>query len=430
MNSERSRSGKAVEQTGQSPQLHGKSTEPNPPAEIAESQASPSPSSQNSPNIPQILFEDDQPKSSGKGTAEKFEFGDSARTETFPQQEPKLPESYGTGKLLLTARDPHTLFAHWDLTNQQLHQYNSLSADGRLALRAYAHAISNQPAVEAPVEPESRHLFLQVKHAGTGYVGELGYYQPDRQWKTIATSSPTTTPTDAPSQDSAVVFSTHQVRKTVQPAEAAGPSIISVAAPAWPFESEAPGESEQVSVTDARFQGLPEDEPPFVRRRPRKEWTHVQERMLAEMIRISSERREWISSAEIMELIRHEVQMPPEFAWPVLPGALVNISSPAGEQWVRKGFWFNVNAELIVYGATEPNAQVTLGGRPIALRPDGTFSFHFALPDGKYLLAATAVSPGNELRQATLNFSRRTDYSSEVGAQPQNPSLERPPQAE
>ena len=47
-----------------------------------------------------------------------------------------------------------------------------------------------------------------------------------------------------------------------------------------------------------------------------------------------------------------------------------------------KGFWFNVNAELIIYGATEPTARVTLGGHEIKLRPDGTFSYRFSLPDG------------------------------------------------
>jgi hypothetical protein len=425
MNPERLPAGKAVEETGQSPPLHGKSTESTPPTESAEIPAAPTSSNQVSPKIPQILLEDDQlSKPCEKG------FGDSARTESFAQHKAKLPESYGTGKLLLTAGDPHTLFAHWDLTNQQQQHYNSLSADGRLALRAYAHAISNQPAVEAPVEPQSRHLFLHVEHAGTGYVGELGYYQPDRQWKTLATSAPTATPPDAPSPDTGVVFSTPQARKTIQPSEAAGRSIIPVSAPAWPFESEVPTESQQVSAADARFEDLPEDAPPLVRRSPRKGWTHIQEQMLAEMIRISSERREWISSAEIMELIRREVEMPPEFGWPILPGALVNISSPVGEQWVRKGFWFNVNAELIIYGATDPNAQVTLAGRPIKLRPDGTFSCQFALPDGEYALAATALSPDNELRQAALNFSRATNYSGEVGAHPQDPTLEQIPQPE
>jgi len=34
-----------------------------------------------------------------------------------------------------------------------------------------------------------------------------------------------------------------------------------------------------------------------------------------------------------------------------------------------EGFWFNVNAELIIYGATEPTAKVTLDGREIKCGP-------------------------------------------------------------
>jgi hypothetical protein len=51
-----------------------------------------------------------------------------------------------------------------------------------------------------------------------------------------------------------------------------------------------------------------------------------------------------------------------------------------------------VNTELIVYGATESDAKVTVQGRPIKLRPDGTFSLRFALPDGKQVIPVAATS--------------------------------------
>jgi len=70
-----------------------------------------------------------------------------------------------------------------------------------------------------------------------------------------------------------------------------------------------------------------------------------------------------------------------------------------------KGFWFNVNAELVVYGSTEPNAQVMLGGRPVQLRADGTFSFRFALPDGRYALPASAYSVEGDAGEPSWNFS-------------------------
>ena len=92
-----------------------------------------------------------------------------------------------------------------------------------------------------------------------------------------------------------------------------------------------------------------------------------------------------------------------------------------------KGFWFNVNAELIIYGATEPDAKVTLGGHEIKLRSDGTFSFRFSLPDGKYDLPAVAISAdGTDGRAAELRFVRETQYLGDVGATPQDPSLKPP----
>lgn len=55
-------------------------------------------------------------------------------------------------------------------------------------------------------------------------------------------------------------------------------------------------------------------------------------------------------------------------------------------------FRFVLDCELIVYGATEPDAKVTLMGHHMPLRPDGTFSARFALPDGLQALEAKAVS--------------------------------------
>ena len=92
-----------------------------------------------------------------------------------------------------------------------------------------------------------------------------------------------------------------------------------------------------------------------------------------------------------------------------------------------KGFWFNVNAELIVYGATEPTAAVSIGGRIIKLRPDGSFSYRFALPDGQYELPVVAVSADQtDGRAAELRFSRGTEYRGDVGSTPQDPELKAP----
>jgi hypothetical protein len=70
---------------------------------------------------------------------------------------------------------------------------------------------------------------------------------------------------------------------------------------------------------------------------------------------------------------------------------------------------------------------VTIGGRQIRLRQDGSFSYRFALPDGHYELPAVATSAdGTDSREAALEFKRGTAYRGDVGRHPQDPALKPP----
>ncbi len=80
----------------------------------------------------------------------------------------------------------------------------------------------------------------------------------------------------------------------------------------------------------------------------------------------------------------------------------------------ERGFWFILDAELIVYGATEPDASVTIQGRPIKLRPDGTFNLRFQLPDGTQVIDATAVSADKVFHKTITPTVRRTTRSTEM----------------
>lgn len=59
---------------------------------------------------------------------------------------------------------------------------------------------------------------------------------------------------------------------------------------------------------------------------------------------------------------------------------------------IKRKFFFDIGSELIVYGRTEPDAEVWLGNKKIKLRQDGTFTLRFALPDGKIPLDFSAIS--------------------------------------
>jgi hypothetical protein len=74
-----------------------------------------------------------------------------------------------------------------------------------------------------------------------------------------------------------------------------------------------------------------------------------------------------------------------------------------------RDFHFQIDAELIVYGTTEPNARVTLQGEPVQLRSDGTFTVRFSLPDSRQIIPAVAASAdGIEERTIVLAVERNT----------------------
>ncbi len=77
----------------------------------------------------------------------------------------------------------------------------------------------------------------------------------------------------------------------------------------------------------------------------------------------------------------------------------------------QRKFWFRLDAELIIYGETDPHARVTLQGEPVQLRSDGTFTMRFKLPDGRQIIPAVATSPdGSEERTIVLAVERNTKH--------------------
>jgi len=90
------------------------------------------------------------------------------------------------------------------------------------------------------------------------------------------------------------------------------------------------------------------------------------------------------------------------------PG-MASMASPVKKIAKERKFWLKVDCELIVYGATEPDAKVTVQDKEIMLRSDGTFTLRFSLPDGKQVIPVKAVSSDDvEERTITPIVSRET----------------------
>ena len=336
---------------------------------------------------------------------------------------PAIPvaEFPGQGSLWLTARDPFCVCAHWQFAGAAQDAFAQAHPGGAWWLRLRASSASGWLINEQRLPRDADFRFVPVTMAGSTYVAEVGYRFADGGWRGLALSAPAHTPPDAPAES----FAEAEVVR-LPPAPVTPDSL-----PTTP-----PDHPEPVVHPVFRPAPLP---------------TPRQAQRLTELVWEPVLRREAPSSAEVAEweLRKVETEVPGEtgldqWARPtptsgeltgssgLSPGADAPsseaLASPAPA--VPPDFWFKVNAELIIYGSTERDAQVTIAGRTVALRPDGSFSFRFALPDGDFTLPAIAVNAaGTDGRAAQLRFTRATVLTGEVGVHPQDAKL-KPPVAE
>ncbi|HXG48245.1 MAG TPA: DUF4912 domain-containing protein, partial [Methylomirabilota bacterium] len=190
----------------------------------------------------------------------------------------ELPESYGTERLFLTARDPHWLYAHWDLTREQQREYNRRSVDRHLVLRVFRNGVEGEPFREIHLQPESRSWFAHVGLGGTKYVAQLGYYAAPDQWVAIATSGATLTPPDSLSEDVSVWFET-------MPSEVQHEHLLEIVKSA--VSEHLPLMEALAQLRASGFEGLPAS----LERVTPSTWTPAQEKALASVITMDAVRR-------------------------------------------------------------------------------------------------------------------------------------------
>ncbi|MFZ9148456.1 DUF4912 domain-containing protein [Vulcanococcus sp.] len=75
----------------------------------------------------------------------------------------------------------------------------------------------------------------------------------------------------------------------------------------------------------------------------------------------------------------------------------------------ERSFWLVADAELIVYGATDPAATLFIGDRQVPLESDGTFRMQVPFRDGEQVYPIRAVAAdGEQERSIRLEFERST----------------------
>ena len=135
----------------------------------------------------------DQRASSARGESIDFEnLGD-------------LPRSYGGAFLFAIARDPHTLFAYWDIDWPEVFGDNP-PEDRKAHLRVLWH--DGIEETTAAVEPLAGSHLISVLHARSSYRIELGYYAPNDIWNSVAMSDAVITPPDGVAESGPVDVAT------------------------------------------------------------------------------------------------------------------------------------------------------------------------------------------------------------------------------
>jgi len=273
-------------------------------------------------------------------------------------------------RVVFLPRDPQWAYVFWEISEEDRKRAQKEGAS-RLCLRLAdvtgIHDGSSHPHTlqEVPVDSHSTEWYLPVPLCDRDYRVELGY-RINNSWMSLAFSSVARVPALHPSEqilDQFVPFS------------------LESAAPASAPTPVTPSEPSDSGLHERLYQSAT---------------VHFRRRRVG-----SEEFQEGIdSSADRSGLSDSGIGL-----W----ASGRNESGLGGVTPRQRSFWLVADAELIVYGATDPSARLTIGGEDVPLSTDGTFRIQVPFRDGDqvYAIEATAAD-GEQKRNITLNFERQT----------------------
>ncbi|HEY9634917.1 MAG TPA: DUF4912 domain-containing protein [Coleofasciculaceae cyanobacterium] len=334
--------------------------------------------------------------------ASKFELGQEDRTggtlASVDEGLGDLPGGYGESRVVLMPRDPQWSYAYWDIPND--HKEDLRRQGGQqLALRIYdvtdisLEYQSPHSIQEYPCDELAREWYLPMPVSDRDYVVDIGYRCADGRWLVLARSAPVRVPPVYPSdwiEDQFITLNWEEDLRGKTVYQLVPPSKRVAAATGVSAETGNP-------IYDEIF-GMAKS---------------------AEAQRVAGSLYGSMQQVPVHEQAISSYVFPSGvgmWAVPTVSGLTmsgvgmsgVGFSASAVPMRPRQ-FWLVADAELIVYGATEPDATVTIGGRPIKLNPDGTFRFQMSFQDGliDYPIMAVAVD-GEQTRSIHMKFNRET----------------------
>lgn len=337
----------------------------------------------------------------------------------------ELPTSYDDEMIFLVARDPRWLFSYWDFDYSKYPASSMRYGYAQFFLRILRTTGHQEALVE--INPSARNWYVPVHLPDTDYVAEVGYFDQEGTWRRIAVSPVAHTPPDALAAES------HDVDFATVPAHLTFERLLELVQ-----ERMAEGETLIAALARVASEGRIEFRPGSM-----PSWTDQQKRLLAALLGDSLVDQVGLGSDELDQLLRKQLQqrlhsesasgLSLRLLGAELAPSTQSLFSAIGASWsaqpfsirTERGFFMHVNAEIIFYGGTHPDASVTVNSQSIQLAADGTFRYHFTLPDGDFEIPVVATSPDKvEQRSAILSFKRGTARTGDVGATGQPAGLD------
>ncbi|MBD2388647.1 DUF4912 domain-containing protein [Cylindrospermum sp. FACHB-282] len=334
--------------------------------------------------------------------AAKFELGQEDRTggsfADVDEALADLPAGYGDSRIVLLPRDPQWAYTYWDVPNEQKEELRRQGGQ-QLALRIYdVTDISSQYSSphsiqEYPADELAREWYLPIPVSDRDYVIDIGYRTADGRWLVLASSARVHIPPVYPSDWIEDVFITVNFEEELR-----GQTKYELVPPAKKIAAAAAANGNPIYE---QIFGLAES----------AEAQRVAGSLFGSMQQVpGSARPEQAISSYVFPSGVGLWAVPTVSGLTMSGVGMSGVGFSASAVPVRpRKFWLIADAELIVYGATEPDATVTIGGRPIKLNPDGTFRFQMSFQDGviDYPILAVAAD-GEQTRSIHMNFERET----------------------
>ena len=154
----------------------------------------------------------------------------------FEEERFVFPETYGTNRVRLLVKDPHWLFAHWDVDPRVREELRGEKGERIAALARLTLRLTNDKAGAATpiVLPEAaRSWYLRAAPGHRAYRVELGLTLPSGEYRPIARSNAVSTPRVGPSPEKARRRASYRLAASV-------PSAASVPGPAGDAAAVAP----------------------------------------------------------------------------------------------------------------------------------------------------------------------------------------------